>query len=152
MKEYQFEATIKTSEIGKGGAYIEFPYQVEKEFGVKGRVKVICYFENIEYRGSLVKMGTQCHIIGVPKEIRSKIGKNIGDPVQVRLSKDEEERVVEIHPLLMEVFDTDKTLFETYETLSYTRKKEISNLLSSAKKEETLKNRLDKIIMDLRQQ
>ncbi|NSW91902.1 MAG: DUF1905 domain-containing protein [Firmicutes bacterium] len=150
MKEYKFEAIIKASEVGSGGAYIEFPFNVEEEFGVKGRVKVICYFENMEYRGSLVKMGTQCHIIGVPKEIRNKIGKNIGDKVQIRLYKDENERIVDVHPLLVEKFKVDKTLPENYEKLSYTRKKEISRLLTSAKKEETLKSRLEKIIMDLK--
>jgi len=149
MKEYKFESTIMASKIGSGGAYIEFPYNVESEFGVKGRVKVICYFDNMEYRGSLVKMGTECHIVGVPKDIRNKIAKNIGDKVQVRLYKDENERVVEVHPLLMEEFKTNKNLQDNYEKLSYTRKKEIAQLLTSAKKEETLKNRLEKIIADL---
>lgn len=150
MKEYKYESVIKASEIGSGGAYVEFPFHVEQEFGVKGRVKVICHFENAEYRGSLVKMGTQCHIIGVPKEIRKQIGKNIGDSVQIRLYKDESERVIDLHPLLMAQFETDKTLQENYDKLSYSHKKEISSLLTSAKKEETVQRRLEKIIMDLK--
>ncbi|MGE5604107.1 MAG: YdeI/OmpD-associated family protein [Bacteroidota bacterium] len=150
MKEYKFESVIQASEIGSGGAYIEFPFNVEKEFGVKGRVKVICVFENVEYRGSLVKMGTQCHIIGIPKDIRNKIGKNIGDKVQVRLYKDESERTVEVHPLLIEEFNRGKALQENYDNLSYTRKKEILNQLTSAKKEETLKSRLEKIVLELK--
>lgn len=150
MKEYNFESTIKASEIGSGGAYVEFPYNVEEEFGVKGRVKVICYFENVEYRGSLVKMGTQCHIIGVPKEIRKQIGKNTGDLVQIRLYKDEKERIVDLHPLLRAHFEVDKTLQENYEKLSYSQKKEISNLLMSAKKDETVQRRLEKTITDLK--
>lgn len=40
MKE-KLESIINESEIGSGGAYIEFPFDVEKEFGVKGRVKII---------------------------------------------------------------------------------------------------------------
>lgn len=49
------------------GAYIEFPYDVKKEFG-KGRVKVQATFDGIKYQGSLVKMKTPCHIIGEEKK------------------------------------------------------------------------------------
>lgn len=151
MQEYKFEAIIQASEIGSGGAYIEFPFNVEKEFSVKGRVKVICFFEDIEYRGSLVKMGTQCHIIGITKEIRNNIGKNIGDKVQIRLYKDDSERTIETHPLLIQEFNRDKALQENYEKLSYTRKKEILTKLTTTKKEETLRSRLEKIILEIKQ-
>ncbi len=150
MKEYKFESIIKASSIGSGGAYVEFPFDVEKEFGVKGRVPVMCRFDNVEYKGSLVKMGTLCHIIGVTKDIRNKIAKDIGDKVKVQLSKDESERVVEIYPLLKSRIGQNKVLKTNYEKLSYTRKKEINILLTGAKKEETLKSRLDKILVELK--
>jgi hypothetical protein len=73
MKEYKFKAMIKASEIGKGGAYVEFPYNIEYEFGTKCRVPVVAYFEEVEYRGSLVRMGTSCHILGVKKEIQYRL-------------------------------------------------------------------------------
>ncbi len=149
MKEYKFETIILASKIGSGGAYIEFPFNVEKEFGVKGRVKVICFYEDIEYRGSLVKMDTQCHIIGITKKIRNKIGKNIGDKVKIRLYKDESERTIDVHPLLIQEFNRDKLLQENYKKLSYTRKKEIFNQLTNAKREETKERRLKKIILEL---
>lgn len=151
MEEYKFEAVIKASEIGSGGAYVEFPFDVAKEFGVKGRVKVVCFFEDVEYRGSLVKMGTQCHIIGITKDIRKKIGKDIGDNVQVRLYKDESERTVELHPLLEQELNQDRALKDQYEKLSYSRKKEIAELLNSAKQEQTLKRRLEKIVAELKE-
>ena len=81
MKEYRFEAIIKSSETGKGGAFVEFPFDVEKEFGTKGRVLVIASFEGVEYRGSLMKMGTTCHMIGVLKEVKQKTGKDIGNVI-----------------------------------------------------------------------
>ncbi|MFH1197097.1 MAG: DUF1905 domain-containing protein [bacterium] len=52
MKEYKFESITKASEICSGGAYVEFPFDVEKEFGVKGRVPIVCYFNEVEYKGS----------------------------------------------------------------------------------------------------
>ena len=32
MKEYVFESTIYSSEIGKGGAYVIFPYDLRAEW------------------------------------------------------------------------------------------------------------------------
>ena len=66
------------------GAYIEFPYDVREEFG-KGRVKVYATFDGEPYEGSLVRMGTPGHIIGVRKDIRTKIGKQPGDIIHVTI-------------------------------------------------------------------
>ena len=66
------------------GAYVEFPYDVKKEFG-KGRVKVHAEFDGEPYDGSLVRMGTPGHIIGIRKDIRQKIGKQPGDSIHVKL-------------------------------------------------------------------
>ncbi|GHT50500.1 hypothetical protein AGMMS49982_05930 [Bacteroidia bacterium] len=80
-KTYKFEAEIKkVPDID--GAYIEIPFDVKSEFG-KGRVKVLATFDDEQYEGSLVKMGTPCHIIGIRKEIRKKINKQAGDVIRV---------------------------------------------------------------------
>ena len=82
-KIYAFEAEIKkVPDID--GAYIEIPFDVKSEFG-KGRVKVRATFDNEPYEGSLVKMGTPCHILGIRKEIRKKINKQAMRPVWRRL-------------------------------------------------------------------
>ncbi len=80
---YEFKAVIrKVPDID--GAYVEFPYDVRAEFG-KGRVKVHAEFDGVPYDGSLVRMGTPGHILGIRKEIRAKIGRQPGDIVTVRL-------------------------------------------------------------------
>lgn len=43
------------------------------------------------YSGSLVKMKTPCHIIGVLKDIRNKIGKQPGDMIRVTIRERERE-------------------------------------------------------------
>lgn len=86
-KVYEFEAVIrKVPEID--GAYVEFPFDVREEFG-KGRVKVHAEFEGEPYDGSLVRMGTPGHILGLRKEIRAKIGRQPGESVRVRLCERE---------------------------------------------------------------
>lgn len=82
---YEFDALILKVE-GIDGAYIEFPYDVVKEFG-KGRVKVHATFDEVPYDGSLVRMKTPCHIIGLRKDIRALIGKQPGDHVHVTIKE-----------------------------------------------------------------
>lgn len=83
VKEFVFDAELKKVP-GIDGAYIEIPFDVKETFG-KGRVPVHATFDGEPYDGSLVRMGTPCHILGVRKEIRAKIGKQQGDMVHVTI-------------------------------------------------------------------
>ncbi len=85
QKIYEFRAILKkVPDIN--GAYIEFPYDVKAEFG-KGRVKVHATFDGHPYDGSLVRMKTPGHIIGVRKDIREEIGKQPGDEISVTIQE-----------------------------------------------------------------
>lgn len=84
---YEFEAVIKKVE-DINGAYIEFPYDVRELFN-KGRVYVKATFDGYEYLGSLVKMKTPCHIIGIKKDIRKAINKQPGDIIKVTIQERE---------------------------------------------------------------
>ncbi len=80
-KTYTFRAVIqKVPEMD--GAYVEVPFDVREVFG-KGRVPVHATFDGVEYDGSLVRMGTPGHILGIRKDIRAQIGKQPGDTVEV---------------------------------------------------------------------
>ena len=84
-KCYEFDAVIqKVPDLD--GAYIEFPYDVRAEFG-RGRVKVHATFDGAPYDGSLVRMGTEAHILGIRKDIRAKIGKQPGERVHVTVTE-----------------------------------------------------------------
>ena len=84
---YEFKSIIHVTPE-KGGAYIEFPYDIRKEFG-KGKVKVHVTFDGIAYDGSIVNMGVKntdgsiCYIIGMLKAIREQLGKSEGDEVEI---------------------------------------------------------------------
>lgn len=80
---YEFDAEIKkVPDID--GAYVEFPFDAHALFG-KGRVPVTATFDGEPYEGSLVRMQTPCHIIGIRKDIRAKIGKQPGDIIHVTI-------------------------------------------------------------------
>jgi len=94
QKVYEYDAVIYASEIGGGGAYVPFPFDVRAEFG-KGRVKVRATFDGQPYDGSIVNMGVKnpdgsvCYIIGVLKDIRKKIGKQPSDSIRVTIRERE---------------------------------------------------------------
>ena len=87
-KSYEYDAVIWSAD--KGGAYVAFPYDIRAEF-CKGRVKVHATFDGEPYDGSIVNMGVKnsdgsvCYIIGVLKEIRTKIGKQPGASIKVTI-------------------------------------------------------------------
>ncbi|GHU95668.1 hypothetical protein FACS1894208_08880 [Clostridia bacterium] len=92
-KTYDFTAEIrKVPDID--GAFVEIPFDVKAEFG-KGRVPVHATFDGEPYDGSIVKMGTPCHIIGIRKDIRAKIGKQPGDTVLVTIAERTKEESAE---------------------------------------------------------
>ena len=85
---YEYDAVIRATDSGRGGAYVPFPYDIRAEFG-KGRVKVCATFDGEPYEGSVANMGVKnadgsvCYVIGILKDIRAKIGKQPGDTVRV---------------------------------------------------------------------
>ncbi len=146
MKEYKFKAKLLPA--GGGGAFVEFPYDVEKEFG-KGRVPIQCNIDGEPYRGTMIKYGSPRHMIPVLKSIREKIRKGIGEEVKIRLIEDKLERIIEVPADLNRLLKKNR-LAGLFDKLSYSHKKEYVQWIVGAKKEETRMNRLEKTIEKLK--
>lgn len=144
----RFEAEIKQVE-GKDASYIEIPFDVEAVYGSK-RVKVKATFDDHPYRGSIVKMGLPCYMIGITKEIRKAIGKTFGDIIEVSIEKDEEERSVEIPEDFQGKVNGNEEAKAFWNTLSFSMKRKYITWITSAKKEETRKNRVEAAVEKLR--
>lgn len=125
---------------------INFPYDVQEIYGVRGQVKVKVTYDGIPYRGSLAKMGHHCHFLLVRKDIRKQLGKNPGDSVRVTVQRDAEERVVELPAELAGLFEENPVAKAHYDKLSYTHRKEYVQWINEAKRPETRQNRLAKTI------
>ena len=138
-----FTATIQNA--GGGGAFVEVPFDVEKEFGSK-RPKVKAMIEGVPYRGILTRMGTDCHILGIRKEIREQIGKTFGDDLTIVVEPDTEPRLIVVPAELAKAFKREKEAKALFEKLSYTHQREYVNWIDEAKREETRQNRIVKTI------
>jgi hypothetical protein len=147
MRTYKFKARIEGASLG--GACVYFPYNVEEEFGTRGRVPVKATFDGVPYSGSLVKYGAPQHMLGMLKSIREQIGKGPGDTVEVTIEKDETERAVEVPEEFQKLLKKEK-LLPVFEKLSYSHKREYCRWITEAKREETRANRLLKAVELLR--
>lgn len=141
-----FTATIKQN--GEmNAAFVEFPFSTEELFNKKGQVKIKATFDGkVEYRGSLAKMKSGCHILGLTQDIRKQLGKTFGDEISVSLIEDKEERIVEIADDISLVFNENPDAKILFDKMSYTHKKEYIRWIEDAKKPETRENRKAKMI------
>jgi hypothetical protein len=143
LKTYRFTAKVEAAD--GGGVYVLFPYDVEKEFGTRGKVPVKVTFDGVAYTGSLMKYGHPSHMLGMTKAMREQTGKGPGDTVNVELSKDDEIRSLEVPVQFVKAMKKEG-LMPFFETLSYTHRKEYCRWISEAKKEETRLKRVQKAV------
>ncbi|MDR6371382.1 hypothetical protein J2795_002831 [Chryseobacterium bernardetii] len=142
----QFTAIIQQNGA-MNAAFVEFPFSTEELFHKKGLVKIKAVFDDkVEYRGSLAKMNSDCHILGLTQEIRKQLGKTFGDEVSVSLTEDKEERVVAIADDITNVFNENPEAKALFDKMSYTHRKEYIRWIEEAKKPETRENRKIKMI------
>lgn len=145
--KYKFEGILRKIP-DKDATFVEIPFDVEQEFGAK-RVKVKSKFDGVDYRGSIVNMGQGCYMIGVTKAIRKQIGKEAGDNIFVEVEKDEEVREIELPKDFKLELEQNEQALKFYDSLSYSAKKKYYQWITSAKKEETRKNRIKESIIKL---
>lgn len=148
-KATEFKAVIlQNGELN--AAFIELPFSAEEVFGKKGQIKIRAVFDHVvEYRGSLVRMKSDFHILGLPREIRKQLGKTFGDEVAVSLAEDKEERTVEISEDIASLFNENPDAKKLFDAMSYTHKKEYIRWIEEARKPETRESRKTKMIQML---
>ena len=137
--------TGRIQNAGGGGAFVEIPFDVEEAFGSK-RPKVKALIEGVPYRGTLVRMGSEHHMLLILKGIREQIGKTFGDEVRIIVEADTEPRAVEVPPDLMKEFRKNKDAKAIFDKLAYTHRKEYIRWIEEAKRPETRATRVVKTI------
>jgi hypothetical protein len=145
-QKIEFTGIIKQNG-SMNAAFVEFPFSTEDLFGKKGQVKIKAIFDNkVEYRGSLAKMKSDCHILGLTQEVRKQLGKTFGDEIVVSLIEDQEERIVEIANDIAVVFNENPDAKNLFDKMSYTHRKEYIRWIEEAKKPETRETRKIRMI------
>jgi Domain of unknown function (DUF1905)/Bacteriocin-protection, YdeI or OmpD-Associated len=142
---HTFDAEIR--EGRGGGAFVEVPFDVKAAFG-SARPKVRVTFDGEPYRGSIASMGG-VSLIGVLREIRSRLGKDVGDTVRVTVEPDDAPREVAVPDDLRSAL-RDGGLDDAFAALAYSQRREYVEAIEEAKKPETRRRRIEKALERLR--
>ena len=134
----------------QNGAYVFIPFDVKKEYGTAGQVKVKTTIDGETYRGSIANMG-EGHILIVLKSIRQKIGKQAGDYVSITLEEDKDKRILELHPQFEKLLIENPKEKKFFDSLSFTNRKEYAKWIIDAKRETTQQERLEKTLSKLKE-
>src|SRR4051794_7407043 len=108
MADKQTFETVLNQHPGMEATGINIPFDVEMVYGAK-RVPVKAYINQVEYQGSIVRMGGE-YCLGIPKVIREKAGIKAGDHIVVTIVHDTEQRTVELPKDLSGALDEQRLL------------------------------------------
>jgi hypothetical protein len=141
-----FSAVIRrNADVANSSAWIEFPYDLKETYGVGNLVPYKATFDGrVVYQGSLAKMGGPSAMILLRKDIRAELGKEPGESVKVVVELDDKPRELAV------AADTKTALqaaglWENFNSLAYTHRKEYVQWIEDAKKPETRLRRLQKM-------
>ena len=84
MLNKKFKATLQKSSSKGGWTYLVWPDSA-KFFRTRGLVKVKGKMDGHVFQGSFMAMGGGVHMLPVRTELRQKMGKDVGDTVEVLL-------------------------------------------------------------------
>lgn len=139
-------------ELVSGGgntAGFRIPDEVVEELGGGRKPKVVVTIGSHTWRSSIASMGGQ-FMTGVSVANREAAGVAVGDVLDVEITLDTAERTVDVPDDLAAELDGDPALRASWDTWSYTRRKEAARTLTEAKKPETRERRLAKVLAELR--
>ena len=112
--------------------------------GGGGRIPVLTTFDRLEYRGSVVTMGSD-QVIGVLQRIRADLGKAPGDAVHVTLTRDTTVRTVTVPDDLRAALDGAGAL-TAFDALSYSHRREYVEWVEEAKRPATRERRISETV------
>jgi hypothetical protein len=126
--------------------FARIPPSADALFGRKGQFKVKGSIDGYPYRSSARPFGDGTHYVVVNQVIRAAIGASAGARVQVVMELDTEPRAVTLPDDVRRVFTGDEPARAAFESLSYSRQKELVDWIKAAKKLETRNRRVVKAL------
>lgn len=144
MPEKQTFETVLIKHGKMEATGIEIAFDVEAVYGSK-RVPVKVVINSAEYRGSIVRMGGK-YMLGIPRSFREAAGIAAGDNIVVTIERDVEERIVTVPEDFVKVL-VGKGLFEVFNAMSYSHRKEHVRAIEEAKAPETRLRRIEKAVI-----
>ncbi|MFL6254729.1 MAG: YdeI/OmpD-associated family protein [Pyrinomonadaceae bacterium] len=141
----RFRALIRRDE-GSEVCAIDIPFDAEKTFGTRGRVPVHGTLNGAPFRGSLFKMGGECHFMVVNRKLREASGVRGGETVPVVMERDDEPRVITPPADFARALKSNQEAQAIWDKLSFTHRREHVEHIEEAKRPETRLRRIEKSV------
>jgi hypothetical protein len=145
--KYEFDAEIKRLEGKIQWSVFYFPESAVECFGSKGNIPVKITVDGHPFDHTLLG-SRNGHYLVYNEFIRRAVGKDMGDILHVTLEKDDQPRIFSVPPYLETVLREGGVLEIFLKQPDYLKREQV-NKIELAKKEETKKNRIQKLIEDL---
>lgn len=155
-----FKATLEHMAGNLGWVIIRIPFNVEKVWGVRGRLRVKGEINGFEFRSTLFPSSYQqvravfptrrsFHLLLVTKRMQAGGYARAGDTAQFRLEPDFEERKAVMPPELRRAFSQARALQRWFDSLSYSVRRWICTEVALPKSVATRERRAERIAEQL---
>lgn len=141
----EFRYTTLLIKGPQNGVYAHFPYQSAKIFGTRKPVRVKAAFEGKQYKMSLLPHGNGRHWLHVRKEIRTAIGKDEGDMVNICIVPDDSPKEISLPEYLQWLLDNDTEMKNAFNSLSFSNKKYWVEFITEPKSDDAKVYRINKL-------
>ena len=140
--------TYKTVILGFGNhAAIEIPDDILKQLGANKRAPLKVTVNDYTYQSTAAGMNGQCLVV-FPQKDRQAANAKAGDEIEVTLELDAGIREVDVPEQLAKALK-DTKLLDTFNSLTYSKRKEFARQVTEAKSAETKTRRIEKVIAAL---
>ena len=147
MATVRFRSVIEAA--SGGGAAAKIPPDITAALGGLKQMRITGTLNGTPFRSSTMPYRGAFYL-GVHKATREAAGVEIGDEVELELTRDDSPRVLEIPPELEAAFAAEPALRQRFDALSFSRRRDLAGPISEAKKPETRAARLEKAVAALR--
>jgi len=134
---------------GQGTAVVLDEHQVAAVGEGARRFAVVATVNGYTWRTSVMRMGGE-FVLGLNRAAREAVGAEAGETVEVELTLDTAPREVAVPEDLAAALAGDQDARAAFDALSYTRRKEYALSVEEAKRPETRKRRLTRVLEQLR--
>ncbi len=147
-RPYRFTAVLQNA--GGGGAVVLMPNDVSDAMGGRKQFRVTGTVNGVPMKSSTFPYKGEGLWLGVHKATREKAGVAFGDEIEIEITRDDAPRVLELAPELDAALAAEPALRDRFDSLSWTRRRELADPIAEAKKPETRAARLEKALDVLR--
>lgn len=129
-----FKALLERMESSNlGWVIVRLPFNVEKVWGVRGRLRVKGEINGFAFRTSLFPTGKGYHFVLVNKRMQAGADARAGNTAEFRLEPDLEVRKAVVPAELKRAFSQERSLQRWFDSLSYSIRKWLGDQVAQPK-------------------